>query len=325
LSTPKQAPDRIYSIPVGGLTLSLPAFFPSVSSLKADLPPLDYVSILSEFGYPLFLVSAFDIHEAEASDRSRMMELLASNLAGGSVVLLDSGRYESTWMRSVAWSAESLGGVLAEARCPLAFCYDEYPDGQSVSDRGAAVEQALSRDQAAFPHGTVIPVIHGRSGDMPELAHEVVTRTRPLMLAVPERELGDGLLQRAFTVRAVRAALDSTGDYTPLHLLGTGSPISILVFAIAGADSFDGLEWCNTTVDHVDARQFHFHQAELLSEGSHRIPLTDASYVEATLANNLIFYSGWQEEVRKALVGGTVREFASQYLPKEFLAAVMTR
>jgi hypothetical protein len=323
LPTARKAPNRIFSVPSGGQTLTLPAFFPSVSSLKADLPPLDYVRVLTELAYPLFLVSAFDIHEAMPSDRTRMLDLVAGAIAQGSIVLLDSGRYESSWTRSVAWSAVALAGVLREATCSLAFCYDEYPDKQSVQDRVGAIEQAVLREQIVFPHGTVIPVIHGLPEELPELALQVADRTRPVMIALPERELGDGLRARARTVRAVRAALASTGIYVPLHLLGTGSPISILVFAAAGADSFDGLEWCNTAIDHTDAMQRHFHQAELLSEGSHRLPLADASYIETTLANNLIFYSGWQQRLRMALMEGSVREFASHYMPGRLLEDLM--
>ena len=317
-----QAPNRAFSIPVAGRTLSLPAFFPSVSSLKADLIPLDYISVLTELEYPLFLVSAFDIHDAKPPDRSSIEALLTTACAQGTVVLLDSGRYESTWIRSQTWSAGLLASVLSVTRCPLAFCYDDYPNPQSVHDRAGAIEQAVSRDQATFPRGTVLPVIHGFPEDMPELALEVAAKTRPLMIAVPERELGEGFRERALAVRAVRAALDRTGMYIPLHLLGTGSPISILVFALAGADSFDGLEWCNTSIDHTNARQLHFHQAELLSGASHPVSLAGASYVEATLANNLIFYRKWLQVIREALVGGTAQQLASKYLSNEFRAAL---
>lgn len=43
------------------------------------------------------------------------------------------------------------------------------------------------------------------------------------MIAVPERELGDGIVARARAVHEIRRSLDSLGFYQPLHLLGCGN------------------------------------------------------------------------------------------------------
>ncbi|WP_182212931.1 hypothetical protein [Stenotrophomonas acidaminiphila] len=61
---------------------------------------------------------------------------------------------------------------------------------------------------------------------------------------------------------ALRKALDDNGRYVGLHLLGTGNPISIALYAWAGADSFDGLEWCQTVVDHDTGLLFHLSQSD---------------------------------------------------------------
>ena len=88
----------------------------------------------------------------------------------------------------------------------------------------------------------------------------------PVLLAVPERALGDGIIARTLSVRRLRQALDKLGFYCPLHLLGTGNPLSIAVYAMAGADSFDGLEWCQTVVDHQTGKLFHFQQWDLFKD-----------------------------------------------------------
>ena len=66
-----------------------------------------------------------------------------------------------------------------------------------------------------------------------------------------------------------------------MHVLGTGNPWSIAVLAAAGADSFDGLEWCRVVVDRQTHRLNHFqhfdffnHQARLASS-----PVTAAAAV----------------------------------------------
>jgi hypothetical protein len=59
-------------------------------------------------------------------------------------------------------------------------------------------------------------------------------------------------------VRRIRDELDKLPFYQPLHILGTGNPWSIAVLAAAGADSFDGLEWCRVAVDRDTGRLNHF-------------------------------------------------------------------
>jgi hypothetical protein len=46
---------------VAETVVPLPCFFPSVSSVKTNLMPVDYVELLDAAGHPLFLASAFDI------------------------------------------------------------------------------------------------------------------------------------------------------------------------------------------------------------------------------------------------------------------------
>jgi queuine/archaeosine tRNA-ribosyltransferase len=73
---------------------------------------------------------------------------------------------------------------------------------------------------------------------------KVAEQLCPVLLAVPERALGEGIATRIRSVRQIRKALNELDFYCPLHLLGTGNPVSIIAYTIAGADSFDGLEWC---------------------------------------------------------------------------------
>jgi hypothetical protein len=63
-------------------------------------------------------------------------------------------------------------------------------------------------------------------------------RLNPIFVAVPKRELGDGLLERARNVVRIRRRLDRLGYHCGLHLLGTGNPISILEYSLCGADTF---------------------------------------------------------------------------------------
>ena len=49
------APSRRFDLFIAQTVLPLPCFFPSVSSVKTNLMPVDYVELLGAAAYPLFL------------------------------------------------------------------------------------------------------------------------------------------------------------------------------------------------------------------------------------------------------------------------------
>ena len=136
------------------------------------------------------------------------------------------------------------------------------------------------------------------------------------MLAIPERELGDGLLERAKTVRDIRKALNTLGKYYPLHLLGTGNPISMIALAAAGADVFDGLEWCRTVADYHTGALFHFQHFDCFKQTYlHRVQdqkirliveNTNASYTMKTLSYNVDFFEDWTRTMQNMIHSGQV-------------------
>jgi len=142
--------------------------------------------------------------------------------------------------------------------------------------------------------------------DLPAVCTAVARALNPLAIAVPERELGDGMFMRLRTVGMIRRSLDSIGTYYPLHLLGTGNPHSVLLFTAAGADSFDGLEWCQTVADPENGLLRHFQQRELLHKTVGYAD--DEGYDEGTLIHNLTFYSTWIAQLQAALASDSMSE-----------------
>jgi len=149
---------------------------------------------------------------------------------------------------------------------------------------------------------------------------DVAKNTDPIMIAVPERLLGDGIIERAKTVLQIRKKLNETDCYYPLHLLGTGNPLSILLYSMCGADSFDGLEWSQTTVDHNTGLLYHFQQRELFGEQSPFCTLNGFPYHQATFGHNLLFYRTWMENTHICNKNGSFLDLANNYFTKEFLS-----
>jgi queuine/archaeosine tRNA-ribosyltransferase len=198
--------------------------------------------------------------------------------------------------------------MLAEFPCDMAFSFDEQNPPSSIEDHVALISGRWKADQAVAKNCQFIPIIHGSVTDLPTLCAMVAAKTGISMLAVPERRLGAGILERARTVQAIRSELNILGRYVVLHLLGTGNPISITLYSAMGADSFDGLEWCQTVVDCETGVLYHFSQADFFA-GQTEWSDADLSFQARTLAHNLEFFSDWMQRLREAINSKQLSKF----------------
>jgi hypothetical protein len=307
---------RAIELTVGARPLPLPAYFPSISSVKTALRPQMYLQLLSSMSglNHQLLVSAFDL--ASVEDRGLAQRVLESARKAGVVALMDSGNYESFWKDAQAtWKQGDFHKILAAFPCDLAFAFDEQQPPANLGDHVALIDDRWRQDQAAAGKCQIIPIIHGAAGDLPALCAEVAARTGVSLLAVPERRLGDGVLERAQAVKSIRTTLNGLGRYVALHLLGTGNPISIALYSAVGADSFDGLEWCQTVVDHESALLYHLSQADFFSGQTTWGDDEKLSFQARTLAHNLEFFSDWMRRLRDAVHQDRLPEFCQANFP----------
>ncbi len=301
--------------------LKLPCFFPSISSTaKSTFTVLEHLEILVLLKYPNFLISAYDIHELKEkrkSDSRKIIKLISKAREQKSIVLLDSGNYEKYWRKIDKWTQKSLIEVLSYVDVDLAFCYDKLKPSEETSQVVAEVEQSVGRDQKAADMKIILPIVHAVTADqLSEICKQVSENLNPIILAVPEREMGEGIYKRARTVLEIRNALNSTGRYFPLHILGTGNPLSLLIFAACGADSFDGLEWCQTSVDHETGRLYHSQLSDFFSHQTSFDKL-ELGYAAKTLLHNLIFYQKWMAMIQNAMEKNTMTDLLKTYLPEK--------
>ena len=294
---------RPENLSVGGVKLTSPVFFPSVSSVKTALLPVEYVRLLTALKSidRNFLVSAFDLAGLTGDDRDEVTELLDRATKAGRVVLMDSGNYESYWTGSEStWQHADFHRALKTFSCTLAFGFDERRQSSEAAEHVRLILERQQEDLAAADGVPIIPIVHGHRNELPNLCAEVAGGLAANMLSLPERRLGEGVFERVRTVAAIRKALDETGKYVGLHLLGTGNPLSLALFAQAGADSFDGLEWCQTVVDHGTGALSHLSHADFFFAqtkwGDEDIPPQ-----LRVLAHNLEFYADWMKRLRTAV------------------------
>ena len=241
--------------------------------------------------------------------------MLQASRDSGAVTLMDSGNYESFWKDAQRqWLQPAFHQMLGAFPCDIAFGFDEQQPPADFAEHVALVVTRWREDQAAAGTCMVVPIIHAEASDLPGLCSAVAARTGVSMLAVAERRLGDGVIDRARAVLAIRDELDKLDRYVILHLLGTGNPISIALYSAMGADSFDGLEWCQTVVDHETALLYHLSQADFFAAQT-AWSEAELTFQARTLAHNLEFYASWMHRLRAATANGTVVAFCRLNFP----------
>jgi hypothetical protein len=262
------------------------------------------------------LVSAYDFVHSASSESSPMVRAVQKARDAGAVALLDSGNYEAYWHGDGSWTRAQFHEAALAVPYDGVFTYDEHFQG-NVNEIVARTIEGVNRDRDALVDSYLIPIVHV-SGTEPAKAIDVLTgvalELSPALIAVPERELGDGITVRSHRIRATQHAMKEAGLDTRIHILGTGNPISLLAYSVAGADSFDGLEWCHTVVDHLTGLLFHLQQYDFFRDqtpyGDGSLPLSLAAR-----AHNLAFLREWIRILREGRkLGDRETAFLSEYV-----------
>ncbi|MEN6318928.1 MAG: toll/interleukin-1 receptor domain-containing protein [Syntrophaceae bacterium] len=316
--------NRVESLPARGVLIDLPCFFPSISSTaKSTLSVIDHFEVLLNTKYPYFLISAYDIYKLRKNKNRKINALLKKAKQQDTIMLLDSGNYERYWLDEKFldinvddfWSEEKLISILSKSYFDFAFNYDNLKPDANPRKIIPEIELSVINNQEMAKYPTILPIIHSKKPEhIPKVCKEVATRLEPLFIAVPERELGVGIVARAKTVTLIRKELNSTGKYYPLHILGTGNPITLLILSACGADSFDGLEWCQTAVDHNTGLLYHSNLVDFFLEQT-PIGSLDIAYAAKLLSHNLTFYKNWMAMIREGIKSGKIIDIVNKYLP----------
>ncbi len=161
----------------GKKVLQLPCFFASVSSVKTNFSPKDYVEFLEEFGFPSYLVSAYDIiNFKHGLDRLNNAQL-GSKEERDSVVLLDSGNYEAYWLRDYKWNSSSYNKALETIDPDMFLSFDNAWKGTQVDLKSSNYENKKWND--------LIPIIHGTPMDIADKIIGTIKRKEWKIIAKP--------------------------------------------------------------------------------------------------------------------------------------------
>lgn len=271
VASPRRRPDRLQVTAAG--RLPIPNVFMSVSSHETQFEP---AMALKVHNTASILVSAYDL--VKSPDREDMIKEIKAYRENGGFVLMDSGNYEATRLNDKDWSPAHFNQALAEGLHDWAFIFDTKPSNDpQVAIR--TIVRAVRRD-SKHSKAPVLPIVHVKQDNnglaqLPEIVRSVSEQLSPPIIAIAERELGAGIAMRAKTMKLIRMELNKLPYYQPIHLLGTGNPWSIAVLVAAGADTFDGLEWCRFAIDPIHGRLHHFQHFDFFKNLGERTPFLD--------------------------------------------------
>lgn len=306
--------------------IPLPNLFMSVSSFETLISPAEAVSVLRAFESKTILVSAYDLVLRNKKNPQDIINELKEYQDNGGFILLDSGNYEKLRFSSKKWNHLNLQEVLKLVPHDWAFCFDILKPKHKSEMAINEIIEAVNRENG-YTSKALLPIVHAprikgggyRLEQIPNIVYGVAEKLRPPLIAIPERELGEGIVARALNIKRIRNELDKLPYYQPLHILGTGNPWNIPFFVAAGADSFDGLEWCRMVVDRDNNRLHHFQHFDFFYEFQKgkaesqitRTALEGNDYQAKAIFHNLDYYSTFMGDLREYLRDGNLESFAT--------------
>jgi queuine/archaeosine tRNA-ribosyltransferase len=315
---------RNFEVDINGKSIKTPFFFPAISSVRTNLEIQSYLELILRMGYPGFLISAYDLYNSDVKIREKLIRMVSESTNNKTVTLLDSGHYEAYWFRDKKWSFDKMKNILGRVSIDLCFSFDIFWEENTKEEKYIKDTIKYTVMTSGFQqNGSTIPLIHAKAPLLPKLAKRIVKEVNPEIIGIPERELGASILERAKTVKQIRKALDETGRDIILHLLGTGNPISLAVYSVCGADTFDGLEWCKNAANPKTGQLLHFVQRDLIECECSACKIKGLPYHVSTIGHNLVFYRDFIERLTNSISSGEERKFLHRYLDEKTTTRVM--
>jgi hypothetical protein len=329
----------MHSVAVGNKTLSLPALVPSISSFETQLDPLPALQLQQTLREPISLVSAYDLRNVGDE-----LTELCKEYKKTAVLLLDSGEYEHSHVQRYAggkapsWGFDDFKKVCALNIHDFAFSYDYFwcddpYQIESASDFELRLVGEFFNAHDFFPTEKLIPVLHlqTRRGDkrldetqILNLVARIASECKSPFIAVAERELGDGLIDRFGLAKKICDQIARSNKGVALHVLGCGNLLSFAFMCVAGAKMADGLEWYRTFA----ASNFHLHhfQQEPLfgsaSGGTYNptadlILSLDVPYRVKVATRNLMSFQTFMAGLAPRLLDRTVHKLVTKNFGKK--------
>ncbi|PBC05381.1 hypothetical protein [Mesorhizobium sp. WSM3860] len=320
---------------IGKITLPGPVLIPSISIFETQGKLTDALPLQDALSEPITLLSAHDI-----ARQSELKSQISHFRDRGGVVFIDSGGYEASRIgRHVqgyreSWTIGDYKSVIDTCEHDLAASFDLFiNDNETPQDFQLRLCDFLAHEHGFIQKGKIVPVVHLHNfSGTPSLNHDeavdlidrIAAEIDPSFIAIPERELGDGLAAKRDLTKKITSTLAKKGRRAGLHVLGCGNPLSFAILAEAGIAMADGLEWCRTLVG-PNFHLHHFQHGGLFPEPEFDVYNPTAEvireksqhYLTLTLARNLHALQGFVKQVIDSMEDGELPDFLERNFGKQ--------
>ena len=306
-------------------TLLTPAYFPAVSSYGVKYSFQTLVRLLIAYSYPRILISAYDFHLADNMVKKALSEEIRSYFEKGCFVFADSGIYESYWKANASWSFELYKTAVREMDFDFYSSFDVLPTTKDVGGFAKETADRILASRRLSDKPGFMPILHGIRPDLLVSLTSSFVREHPSLstfIAIPERDCGDSLVEKAQTIIKIRKILDGDDDsnhHRILHILGCGNPISLLLYSYCGASTFDSLDWVKQAIDPQRLTINDFSHLELTGCQCPVCASTKRDYTEKVLLHNLLFYQNHMLQIQTLIRNNEIRQFLSKHVGQNIL------
>ncbi|ESY51392.1 MULTISPECIES: hypothetical protein [unclassified Mesorhizobium] len=312
---------------IGKITLPGPVLIPSISIFETQGKLTDALTLQDALSEPITLLSAHDI-----AIQPELMPQISRFRERGGAVFIDSGGYEASRIGRYVkayregWTIDHYKSVIDVCEHDLAASFDLFiKEGETPQDFQLRLCDFLAYEHEFIEKGKIVPVVHLHNflgapsltdDEAVDLVDRIAAEIDPSFIAIPERELGDGLAAKRDLTKKITSKLAQKERKAGLHVLGCGNPLSFAILAEAGIAMADGLEWCRILV----GPNFHLHhfqhgglfpapEFDVYNPTADVIRDTSQHYLTLTLARNLHALQGFVKQVIDALEGDDLSNF----------------
>lgn len=319
--------SRVTEVLINGKQLITPTYFPAVSSYGIKYPFYALVRLLTTYSYPRLLISAYDFSLLSDEMKKELSQEIHEYSKKGCFVFLDSGIYESFWKADARWTYDLYKTAVSQINFDFYCSFDVLPDAKSQTAQFTqdTLDSILASHNLSDKPG-LVPILHGLSPDKLISLIRRFVRKHPNLcdfVAIPERDCGDDIVEKARTIIEIRKVLDSDNRGRILHILGCGNPASLILFSYCGANMFDSLEWIKYVIDQNQLTIKDFSHLELIDCDCTICSGIKRGYIEKVLLHNLLFYQGYMLQIQSLIRESEIFEFLCEHIGRDVVKKIV--
>ena len=315
--------SRILQIEIKNKKFTTPAYFPSISSAAIRVQLDSLLEFCINKNYPRLLISAFDLYHM--SNKRKIITSL-KKYRKNNFLFIDSGIFESHWLKK-DWSYNKYQKIIKA--CPGDFyaSFDEIPNPeeklQSLTNttiKHAKNSSALSK---LVPNFTIV---HGNNTKQLVKIIEHMAKNTPgylSMIAISEKDCGKTLDNKITTIKKIRKIMSKNNPTNILHILGCGNPLSIAMYAFAGADSFDSNDWSRWIINPKTLQFTDQSHIELLNCSCEICKRRNLDSTNKGLLHNLLFYQNFTQKLQTHIIQNDGLDFLKESVDRKIFSKIV--